>query len=213
MQAHIAKSRLSKLQAVILALALQHGKPIHKTKMVKLVYLVDELFCQHTGYTLTGMEYCWDHYGPNAVSNAIVLEADALVNKTLLHAVDSVSASGTAARTYQAYPLTPDADALPLDFTELEFIGKILRQYGDMSVSAIVAASKATAPFKGAQQYQRLVLRQREGLAVLRKQLEAIPGYQEDLAEDRDNILAGEKAGPWKTWGEMEEEWRHRKTG
>ena len=202
---------MTKLQAVILAFAQELEQPIHKTKLVKLVYLADNLFCEHVGRTLTGLEYVWDNYGPNAISNAIVKEADALANAAVLHVRDSVSMYGTESRTYEAYPLTPVAKELPLDFTEREFVGKIVKQYGALGVSAIVAESKRTAPFKGATQYQRLEMKQREGLAKLRRQLEATPGYLESLDEDVKIILAGEKAGRWKTLEEIEEERRKRR--
>lgn len=206
MQKRPTKGRLTKLHTVILAFAQEIGRPIHKTKLVKLVYLLDNLFYEHVGRTLTGLEYVWDNYGPNAVSNAIVREADNLVNRTRLHAKDTVSMYGTAARTYRAFPLTPSVQDLPLDPTEWEFIGKITKQYGALGVSAIVAASKATTPFQGTTQYQRLEMKQREDLAEFRKKLEATPGYLESLDEDVKIILAGEKAGHWKTLEEIEEE-------
>lgn len=201
---------MTKLQAVILSLAQEIGRPVHKTKLVKLVYLLDNLFCEHVGRTLTGLEYMWDNYGPNAMSNAIVKEADGLVNRALLHAQDSVSMYGTASRTYETYPLTPPEKELPLDFTEREFVGKIVKQYGHLAVSAIVAESKRTAPFKSATQYQRLEMKQREDLAEFRRKLEATPGYLESLDEDVNIILAGEKAGRWKTLEEIEEERKRR---
>ncbi len=202
---------MTKLQAVILAFAQELGQPIHKTKLVKLVYLLDNLFCEHVGRTLTGMEYMWDNYGPNAISNAIVKEADALANAAVLHARDSVSMYGTESRTYEAYSLTPVAKELPLDFTEREFVGKIVKQYGSLGVSAIVAESKRTAPFKGATQYQRLEMKQREDLAEFRRKLEATPGYLESLDEAVEIILEGEKGGRWKTLEEIEEERRRRR--
>ena len=208
MQRRPTKARLSKLQAVILALAQEFDRPIHKTQLVKLIYLLDNLFFEHVGRTLTGLEYVWDNYGPNAISNAIVKEADGLVNRAVLHAKDNVSMYGTDSRTYQAYSLTPPSQELPLDFTEQEFISKIVQQYGSLGVSAIVAASKNTAPFKGATQYQRLEMKQREDLATFRRKLEATPGYLESLDEAVEIILEGEGSGHWKTLEQIEEERR-----
>ncbi len=206
MQRPPTRTQVTKLQAVILAFSQELGRPVHKTKLVKLVYLLDNLFCEHVGRTLTGLEYMWDNYGPNAMSNAIVKEADGLVNRALLHGRDSTSVYGSESRTYQAFPLTPATEELPLDFTEREFVGKIVKQYGALGVSAIVAESKRTAPFKKATQYQRLEMKQREDLAEFRRKLEATPGYLESLDEDVKVILAGEKAGRWKTLEEIEEE-------
>ena len=206
MQRSRRKRQLSKLQAVVLAFARMIGRPIHKTKLVKLVYLLDNHFYEHTGRTLTGLEYVWDNHGPNAISNAIVMEADDLVNEALLHARDYVSMYGTSARTYGAYAPTPQASELPLEPTEREFIAFATDEYGSLGVSAIVAAAKSTTPFRNATQYQRLELIQREEVARLRRRLEANPRYLESLEEDAKVIQAEEKAERWVSLEAVEEE-------
>ena len=49
-------------------------------------------------------------------------------------------------------------------------------------------------------------MKRREDLAEFYRQLEATPGYLELLEEDARIVLAGEKAGRWKTLEEIEED-------
>ena len=63
---------------VILSVLAKVGGGVPATKLVKLVYLVDYMHYQHFGETVTGLEYQWDHYGPNAVQHGIVSAAEGL---------------------------------------------------------------------------------------------------------------------------------------
>ena len=62
---------LSREEAVILGLLWALNHSVLRTKFVKLMYLLDNYCFEQTGSTMTDITYHWDHYGPNAVGNAI----------------------------------------------------------------------------------------------------------------------------------------------
>ena len=52
---------------------------------------------------------------------------------------------------------------------------------------------------------------EKQDIAELRRKFAANPEYKKSLEEDAQIILAGEKAGQWKTLEEIEEERKQRK--
>jgi hypothetical protein len=58
-------------------------KEVFRTEMFKLTYLLDDLSYQHDGVTLTGLDYLWYHYGPNAVDDGVKKRLDSLTKRRL----------------------------------------------------------------------------------------------------------------------------------
>jgi hypothetical protein len=115
-----------------------------RTKLVKLVYLVDERYFRLYGRTLTGLAYEYDDYGPNAVDNLIVKVGDLLDNHEL--SINRARALfGGPKFEYQVGP-APRFEPI-LDESAAEVVDQIIGQYGRLSLTGIIAASKATAPF------------------------------------------------------------------
>lgn len=133
------------------------GGPVHSTKLVKLVYLVDYLYYQNFGTTITGFTYMWDHYGPNAVGNGIIEEAGRLVRSGALRVNTYPNSHGGHTVDYSV--AQADRFARPPTPAEL-IIGDVLAQYGSMSVEEITQAAKKTAPFQSAVEYGRLNMTQ-----------------------------------------------------
>jgi len=50
----------SKVRAAILTVLGEMGTPVHRTKLVKLIYLAENLFYEHFGETITGFGYMRD---------------------------------------------------------------------------------------------------------------------------------------------------------
>ncbi len=120
-------------------------RSVPRTKLVKLVYLVDERFYRLYGCSVTGLEYQYDHFGPNAVGGAIVRTGDRLRGAELAIA-ERRSAGG---RTWYAYSLGVAPRFGPaLSAGVSEVLQEIVCQYGRMKVEDIVAASKKTRPFR-----------------------------------------------------------------
>jgi hypothetical protein len=118
-------------------------KRVTRTKLVKLIYLVDERYFRLYGETVTGLAYRFDKFGPNAEDNAIVKEADLLAGHELLmeHRPWLVG---------HQYTYTPGSDPrfeVNLSDTAREVIGSIVAEYGRMSREQIVGAAKMTRPF------------------------------------------------------------------
>lgn len=144
-------------EAVILRLLSGLGVPVPATKLVKLVYLVDYVYFQHYGRTLTGFQYQWDHYGPNAVGHAIIGEAERLAVADRVKVTLHPNIYGGTTENFALRSGTP-APSLP---TEAEMVVEdVLAQYGKLSVPAITSLSKRTAPFKNAAQYALLSMDQ-----------------------------------------------------
>ena len=144
-------------QRVITHVLARLGGRVHSTKLVKTVYLVDYVHVQHFGSTATGFKYQWDHYGPNAVGHIIVHEARKLADEDIVHEYVQKSMYGGHAVLFKLDELK---DLPPLDESKLAVIDDVVAQFGRMNISEITAASKQTAPFKNARQYDLLVLEQ-----------------------------------------------------
>ena len=75
---------LNRRESVVLGLLHAYGKEILRTKLVKMTYLLDNLHFEQVGKTMTGYDYHWDYYGPNAVGNAIIDTLSKLRTKGLV---------------------------------------------------------------------------------------------------------------------------------
>ena len=116
---------------------------VTRTKLVKLIYLIDERYYRLYGETLTGLSYRFDKFGPNACDNAIVKVGDSLLGFELSVAREEL---GDGIRyTYRSGP-SPRSDSV-LSAQELGVIEDVLAEYGHLSREQVVAASKATRPF------------------------------------------------------------------
>lgn len=174
--------QIRKTRAVIQGILALKKSRASRTELVKLVYLADNRFYESTGRTITGNLYMWDHYGPNAVGNAIVSEADQLVRLGALRMATGPSMYG--GETYWYWiddPSTTWENAAPaLDEGERQVVMDIVRQYGKLSLKSLVSESKQTQPFKDAQQYDPLRLLQNEKAAEMRKLLQSSGAFLEE---------------------------------
>ena len=132
---------LAKLEAHLI----QRLGEMPRTKLVKLVYLIDERYYRLHGRTLTGMGYIYDDHGPNAVDNQIVKVGDLLDNRELVIEQHSTW-SGSPQFNYKPGPAPRFDPTFPPDATDT--IEEVVEECGAMSVKAIVEASKGTWPFR-----------------------------------------------------------------
>ena len=151
---------MSKTMAVISLVLEEMGEPVHRTKLVKLVYLADTLFYEHFGETITGLGYMWDDFGPNAISNAIVKEADKLVQEDYACMKIGMSIYGSENYMYSSGLKKLGIPDKLLNQLEKRVIKDIVERYRNYSITQIVAASKRTEPFKIAHQYEVLEMKQ-----------------------------------------------------
>ena len=144
-------------ETVILNVLARAKRRVPATKLVKLVYLVDYVYFQHYGETATGLEYQWDHYGPNAVQHGIVDAAEQLAQKCQLTYHRERNAMGSVTKWFST---SSDVAVPVLDDKTNMVVRDVVDQYGTLSVEAITAVSKNTQPFKNASQYDMLVMQQ-----------------------------------------------------
>ena len=164
--------------AVILTLLVAIKRPTPATKLVKLVYFVDYIYFRHYGRTLTGFQYQWDNFGPNALGHAIVAEAENLVLKDKVKVTLERNIYGGITGKFSQVPgavipgLSPEAELVIQD---------VIQQYGHLSVQSITAKSKRTAPFKDSVQYQLLTMEQSASVGQTKEG--DWDAYQRDLKE------------------------------
>lgn len=174
---------MNKVMAVVFATLQELGQPVHRTKLVKLVYLADNLFYEHFGRTMTGLQYMWDDFGPNAISNAIVKETDKLLKRDMVCLKTSPNMYGGESYIYS---LGPQPTAIPetlLDKLERYVIKDVVSQYGKYGVREIVSASKKTPPFRQARQYGVLQLAQCAEFVELEKAVRSDLAFMEGIRE------------------------------
>jgi len=117
---------------------------VTRTKLVKLVYLIDERYFRLYGETLTGLSYRYDHYGPNACDNAIVKTGDSLQGFELT--MEHEPMVDGSKFTYQPGPKPRFAPSLT--DKEIGVVDDVLAEYGHLPRALVVTASKQTRPFR-----------------------------------------------------------------
>ena len=160
--------KFSKEEAVLLGVLCHLGKEVLRTKFVKLIYLLDNLYFENMGTTLTGFNYHWDHYGPNTVGNALVDKLSELSKRGLVIDNPKLTPYENYANYYRC---TSDIDMskIPLSNTEWIFISAAIKKYGHLSREAIVAESKKTAPMQGVSQYDVLQFKPNPAIEALKQ--------------------------------------------
>jgi hypothetical protein len=121
------------------------GRQMYRTALVKLVYLVDYIYAEHTGHTLTGFDYIWDDHGPNARGNEIVKQADRLESPQRKIEIDKgVTPSGNPKWSYR---VREGIETVSLrDQLGERIVRDVIMTYGNLNWSDIVKASKSTRP-------------------------------------------------------------------
>ena len=153
--------------------------PVPATKLVKLIYLVDYVHFQHYGSTVTGFQYQWDHYGPNAVGHAIVGEAERLA---LTEQVNYTQRQNSYGGITKYFELTADCDVPTLSPEPEMAINDVIHQHGRLSVKDITAESKKTEPFRNASPYD--MLKMDHSIPAVTTTEEDWRAYQADIEEN-----------------------------
>jgi hypothetical protein len=141
---------------VILRILDKMGEPVHATKLVKLTYLIDYLHYQHYGRTMTGFQYMWDHFGPNAVGHAIDSEAQGLVRAR--RAISDCYPNIFGGQTID-FQIAPGVEVKSLPPHAEMLVEDVIAQYGTLSVEEITEVTKQTEPFRTAVQYSVLSMK------------------------------------------------------
>lgn len=173
---------MERADAMIVAVLQALGSPVHRTKLVKLVYLIDELFYQHFGRTMSGLDYMWDDFGPNTIGNAVVKEADRLALKGIVHIDPHPNYYG---ETSYLYSLERGKVGLAEKLSEADryVVRDVVAHYGKYGVREIVKVSKQTEPFKNAKQYSVLKMNKSAQYEKLMQDVKSDPDFMKGIEE------------------------------
>lgn len=173
---------MERVHATIVAVLQALGAPVHRTKLVKLIYLIDELYHGHFGRTLTGLAYMWDDFGPNAVGNAIVKEADRLTLRGIVHIDPQPNYYGD---TSYLYSLEPEKGGLAEKLSKAEqyVVSDVVAHYAKYGVRDIVRISKQTESFKNTGQYSLLKMKKSAEYDKLMEDIKSDPNFVKSIKE------------------------------
>jgi len=174
---------VSKTMAVVSLVLKEMGTPVHRTKLVKLVYLADVLFYEHFGKTITDLGYMWDEFGPNAISNAIVKETDKLIEQDYACMKVGRSIYGSENYMYSYGPKEWEIGEELLSPLERQVILDTVERYRNYNIQQIVAASKRTNPFKTARRYEILTMDQSPEYVRLVEAIKSDTKLMEEIKE------------------------------
>ena len=135
-------------EAIIAGLLYALKGSVNRTKLVKLTYLLDESEYRLHGKTMTGFDYIWDNYGPNAKANGIVACLAGMVDRDLV-TMQRLDGSHGPQYNYRVFRGCVPAN-LPLSSEDWVNIFAIAQNYGRLNSKVVVAKSKETEPMKRA---------------------------------------------------------------
>ena len=185
---HDQESTLNRSEAVLAGLLHALGGTVPRTKLVKLTYLLDGANYGLRGQTMTGFEYIWDNYGPNAQSNGIVRRLDEMIEAGVISMREKKGTRGPA----YLYRIDPyrDLASLPLSSDDWVEIHTTVYKYGKLRTEEVVKVSKDTEPMREVQQYDTLKFAQDPPLTT--EEVNADPFWRETVAamDDKSNRIS-----------------------
>ena len=188
------QEQITKIRAIVRGMLSLSRRKLHRTELVKLIYLADNRFFESTGRTITGNTYMWDHYGPNFVNHAINSEANVLVDTGTIRITISESTYGEDSFRY--WVEDPNEEWMNVSSTfdagERQVLMDIVKKYGNMSISGLVGESKGTAPFESAKQYRLLEMKRDPEAKKLQARLESSGDFLEEAAVSIEEAENGE---------------------
>ena len=179
-------------EAVVLGLLSLFKQPVLRTKLVKLTYLLDNLRFENLGEQATEFRYMWDYYGPNAIGNAITDTLSSLAARELIVMTERMTPYENYAHYYKVSNAV-DRSALPLTNDDWVFIRAAFDRYGRLARSAVVTASKKTAPMKDARPFEVLEFKQNADTEALQERFFADRQFVDDTK--RAASSPGERIG------------------
>ncbi|MFC1939978.1 Panacea domain-containing protein [Chloroflexota bacterium] len=182
---------IDKVRAAIMAVIETSDVPVHRTRLVKLIYLADNLYYEHFGETITGLRYMWDNFGPNAISDAIVIEAGNLVQDEYTCMKTGTSMYGSESYLYSMGPKKMEIPDEVLSPFERHILLDTVNRFKGKPLGQVVAASKKTKPFREVGQYEVLDMSQSSDYQSL---LNSITSDNKIMSEIKEAVAAGEEA-------------------
>jgi uncharacterized phage-associated protein len=141
------RTSLTNLKAAIAYLVHRYasrypGRPLTRTKLVKLLYLADLEAFRRVRRPLTGVKWISYYYGP--FSQDILHAADQLDGRVLVQQV----ATQVTGQPYYRYEPLPQAELPALSEGDRGVVDVVLEQYGGMTLPNLIDAVYETEPYK-----------------------------------------------------------------
>lgn len=132
-----------------------YSDDLSKTRITKLVYLIDwEMVCVHNRQ-LTPIEWYFDHYGPYVSDVLDVADEDEDISIT-----KTISAYGGTKYIVEAKYDKNELSYQDLDSDEIEIINKIIENTKQLTWNEFIDYVYNTAPVKKTERYNNLDLKQ-----------------------------------------------------
>ena len=148
-------SREEKLKAIIFKIVRRLPYNITRTKLVKLLYLIDLYYAKSKNRSLTGLTYRSYYFGPYSgqIINAI--------NQLKGYEIEEYSNISLDGREYYLYRpgMNPRWQSPPaLEYEEEKVIDQVISEHGDKSLDEILKYVYNTEPYKSCRKGRRIVL-------------------------------------------------------
>jgi len=134
----------TKLDCSVVYLLSNLGNYPTRTKLVKLLYLADLQHSKKYGRTLTGVTYYSYFYGP--YSDQIAKSIKKLKDSDIIQEDSGVGVEG---QEYYVYGIKIDTESFEalLDGDEKKTLNRVITEYGDLPLDAILDIVYSTKPF------------------------------------------------------------------
>jgi hypothetical protein len=123
------------------ARAEDRGITLHRTKLVKLLYLIDVERIQRRRTTLTGLEWTFTHHGPHAVEVVDTLQA--------MMDIDLTMPTWKESRLHRGAPAAPDGEDWPASTKST--VDRVMDRFAALAVDELLDhVYFHTGPMRGA---------------------------------------------------------------
>jgi len=148
-------SREDKLKTIIFNIVKQLPHNITRTKLVKLLYLIDLYYARVKNRSLTGLTYRSYYFGPYSgeIINAI--------NQLKGYEIEEYSNTSLDGREYYLYRpgMNPRWEVPPaLEYEEEKVIDQVISEHGNKSLDEILRYVYNTEPYKNCKKGRPIVL-------------------------------------------------------
>ena len=176
-----------RLSAILQGLLLVLDKKVCRTKLITLIYLMDETNYRFRGKTMTGLAYRRISCAPNAQDDKISALLDEMAEDGL------ICIDGARSHRSRGYRASDDLDVsdLPLSGDDWIEIYTVVQKYGEMSGARIAQESRATEPMKDARENEPLRFRRDPSLTLTDQDIAADP-FLEVADAIRDDLKIGD---------------------
>ncbi|UCH00855.1 MAG: SocA family protein [Deltaproteobacteria bacterium] len=148
-------SREEKLKTIIFSIVKRLPHNITRTKLVKLLYLIDLYYARVKSRSLTGLTYRSYYFGPYSgeIINAI--------NQLKGYEIEEYSNTSLDGREYYLYRpgMNPRWEVPPaLEYEEERVIDQVVSEHGNKSLDEILRYVYNTEPYKNCKKGRPIVL-------------------------------------------------------